>query len=66
MATLPTHAFLFGKGRVRILEYVGDDTFRVLTNRDEVVRVQRSRLVFARQPRVCRLPDCGCDGTWHA
>ena len=19
-----------------------------------------------RQPRVCQIPDCGCDGTWHA
>jgi acetyl-CoA carboxylase alpha subunit len=18
-----------------------------------------------RQPRVCMIPDCGCDGTWH-
>jgi hypothetical protein len=19
-----------------------------------------------RQPHVCQIPDCGCDGTWHA
>jgi hypothetical protein len=64
--SLPVYAYLIGKGRVRILEYVGNDTFRVLTIHDETVRVQRNRLVFTKQPRVCKIPDCGCDGTWHA
>lgn len=45
---VPTHAYLIGKGRVRILEYVGNDTFRVLTIHDETVRVQRNRLIFRR------------------
>lgn len=51
MSDMPTYAYLRGKGRVRILEYVGNDTFRVLTSRDEIVRVQRSRLVFAKERR---------------
>lgn len=44
--SLPTYAILLGKGKVRILEYVGKDTFRVLTSRDETVRVHRDRLTF--------------------
>ena len=51
MTGLPTYAFLIGKGRVRILEYVGNDTFRVLTIHDETVRVQRSRLIFAKEKK---------------
>lgn len=51
MTSFPPYAYLLGKGRVRILEYVGSDTFRVLTIRDETVRVQRSRLIFAREKR---------------
>ena len=35
--SLPVYAYLPGKGKVRVLEYVGKDTFRVLTNRDEIV-----------------------------
>lgn len=49
MADLPTYAYLPGKGKVRILEYVGNDTFRVLTGRDEVVRVNRARLTFVKE-----------------
>ena len=51
MNTLPTYAYLSGKGKVRILEYVGKDTFRVLTNRDETVRVHRARLIFFKEVR---------------
>jgi hypothetical protein len=47
--SLPVHAYLPGKGRVRVLEYVGRNTFRVLTKRDEVVWVQRARLIFTKE-----------------
>lgn len=49
MTNMPTYAYLRGKGRVRILEYVGNDIFRVLTRRDETIRVNRSRLIFAKE-----------------
>lgn len=51
MINLPTHAYLSGKGNVRILEYVGKDTFRVLTSRDETIRVNRARLIFVKEKR---------------
>lgn len=46
MGDLPIYAYLSGKGKVRVLEYLGKDTFRVLTKRDETVRVNRARLRF--------------------
>lgn len=49
MTGLPTYAYLSGKGKVRILEYVGNDTFRVLTSKDETVRVNRARLIFIKE-----------------
>ena len=49
MSNLPTYAYLSGKGKVRILEYVGKDTFRVLTTRDETIRVNRARLTFVKE-----------------
>lgn len=51
MSQSPTYAYLSGKGKVRILEYVGNDTFRVLTNRDETIRVNRARLTFIKEKR---------------
>lgn len=49
MSQLPTYAYLPGKGKVRILEFVGNDTFRVITNRDETMRVNRARLTFIKE-----------------
>jgi hypothetical protein len=45
---IPRYAVLKGRGRCRVLSYEGDGYFRVLTNRDETVRVHRERLVFTR------------------
>jgi len=38
--------------------------------RNEVARLRaeltRLRAERPTVPRVCQIPDCGCDGTWHA
>lgn len=54
MTDLPTYAYLSGKGKVRVLEYVGKDTFRVLTSRDEIVRVNRARLTFIKEDKIVK------------
>lgn len=45
---LPRMAVLKGRGKVRVLSYEGNGIFRVLSTRDETIRVPRERLVFTR------------------
>jgi hypothetical protein len=49
MNKLPMYAYLKGKGKVRIIAYLEDGYFRVLTSRDEKVFVHRDRLTFTKR-----------------
>lgn len=45
---IPAQAYLKNHGRVRVLHYVANGTFCVLTRRDERRFVHRSELVFVK------------------
>lgn len=45
---MPKEAYLPGIGRVRITQYLGDDRFRVVDNRDVYRVITRDRLKFTR------------------
>ena len=57
MTEIPRYA-MFRRKRVRVLEYVGSNTFRVLANNDATYRVPKHLLTF--------LPDANANAKQSA